>query len=276
MTDELQRLTWPIINVLATLDDVAAIICFGSYALGTYDQHSDIDLFVLCRSAIIPAATRQRIFEHIPGVSEIQLQVTSPGWDNQWNPQSDRLKLGGRQFDLTYNTAGWLSTVVHKVIAEGATSIPELTFRPYAMLGLLANSVSLYDPHGFVRDLTGRLYPYPAKLKANIIGEFLPLMTDGLAELADYTRRDIGNTAFLFHLVRLCDALHSVLFALNEYYDPATKKPERELDKLARLPRNFTFRYEALLTGPFDRAGRERVVNELEHLIREVKQLLPC
>ncbi len=274
MSDELQKLTYPIINALATLDDVAAIICFGSYALGTYDQHSDIDLFVLCRPAIIPAAARQRIFEHIPGVSEIQLQVTSPGWDNQWNPQSDRLKLGGGQFDLVYNTAGWLSTVVHKVIAEGAISIPKLTFRPYTMLGLLANAVSLYDPHGFVRDLTGRLYPYPAQLKTNIIGEFTPLMTDGLAELADYTRRDIGNTAFLFHLVRLCDALHSVLFALNEYYDPATKRPERELAKLPQLPFNFIPRYEALLSGPFDRTGRERVVSELKRLVEEVKQLV--
>ena len=63
MSDELQKLTYPIINALATLDDVAAIICFGSYALGTYDQHSDIDLFVLCRPAIIPAAARQRIDE---------------------------------------------------------------------------------------------------------------------------------------------------------------------------------------------------------------------
>jgi predicted nucleotidyltransferase len=35
----------PVVNALSALPDVKAILCFGSYAMGTFDQYSDIDLY---------------------------------------------------------------------------------------------------------------------------------------------------------------------------------------------------------------------------------------
>jgi hypothetical protein len=58
--------------------------------------------------------------------------------------------------------------------------------------------------------------------------------------------RNIGPSAFLFHLGRVCDAMVSVLYALNEQYDSATKRPEQALGKLAVLPERFVGRFVRL------------------------------
>ena len=121
--------------------------------------------------------------------------------------------------------------------------------------------------------LRAQLSPYPAALKANLLGEALPIMTDGLAELRDYTRRNIGPSAFLFHLGRVCDAMVSVLYALNEHYDPATKRPEQVLRTLAVLPERFVDRFVCLLEGPFDPRSRPHVMDKLTRLVGEVMHL---
>jgi hypothetical protein len=51
-------------------------------------------------------------------------------------------------------------------------------------------------------------------------------MVAGVAEWQAYARRDIGPDAFLFHLGRGMDALSSLLYAVHECYDPATKRRE--------------------------------------------------
>lgn len=99
-------------------------------------------------------------------------------------------------------------------------------------------------------------------------------MTEGLAELRDYTQRNIGPSAFVFHLGRVCDAMVSVLYALNEHYDPATKRPEPELRKLAVRPERFVERFVHVLEGPFDVRSRPHVVDELRRLVGEVTHLV--
>ena len=98
-------------------------------------------------------------------------------------------------------------------------------------------------------------------------------MKDCLAELKDGVKRGFGLTFFHFFFHRMCDALYTFLFAVNEKYDPAVKRPEVEYEKLSLLPPNFLGRYAKLLEGPFDENGRQRTVNELETLVTEVEML---
>jgi predicted nucleotidyltransferase len=269
-----EEIAQPVVDRLAGLDEVVAVLCFGSYALNSYDQHSDIDLYVVCDPAIIAEPTRRDIFEKLPGLSEVQLNYGVPGWDNHWSLQPDKFKLNQAAFDISYNTKAWISTVVDKVTAEGATSIPELPFRPYTLLGLLANAIILYDPQGFIQNLNHKLYPYSPRLKDHLIQENMPILLDRLNELQDGAVREIGNTAFLFHLWHACDAFISILFALNEQYDPATKRPEREFSKFKLAPANLATRYEKLLEGPFDRAGKRQTVEEFRGLIIDLMQFI--
>ena len=266
--------TDPIVENLAKVEGVGAILCFGSYAMDTFDEYSDLDLFVFCESEIVPAADRRRVLKSVEGIADFEESQGALGWDNQWSPQVDQFRVNETRFEISYNTQDWISTVVKRVTREGATSIPQQKFRPYTMLGLLENGIILYDPNSFLRHLIDCLYPYPPQLKGRLISDSLHTLKDCLAELKDGSTRGFGLTFFHFFFQRMCDALYTLLFAVNEKYDPAVKRPEIEYQKLKILPPNFLERYAELLEGPFNENGRQRVVNELETLVAEVEMLI--
>ena len=266
--------TAPVVESLARLESVEAILCFGSYAMGTFDEYSDLDLFVFCEPEVVSASERQRVLESVQGVTYFEESDTAVGWDSQWSPQSDHLRVNEDLFEISYNTVDWIRTVVKRVTQEGATSIPEQKFRPYTMLGLLENGIILYDPSSFLSHLIGCLYPYPAQLKRTLISDSLYTLKDCLAELKDGAKRGFGLTFFHFFFYRMCDALYTLLFAANEKYDPAVKRSEVEYEKLSVLPPNFLERYTKLLEGPFDKNGRQRATRELETLVTEVEMLI--
>ena len=92
-TARISHMADPLVTALATVDAVMGIVCFGSYALGTADAESDVDLYVICDPAIIPAAIRYTLFTRIPGSAALHLQYATPGWDNAWAPQADRVTV---------------------------------------------------------------------------------------------------------------------------------------------------------------------------------------
>ena len=266
--------TAPIVESLARLEGVQAIFCFGSYAMGTFDEYSDLDLFVFCEPDIVSASERRQILKGVQGVTHFEESDTAVGWDSQWSPQGNHLRVNGDLFEISYNTMDWIRTVVRRVTQEGAISIPEQKFRPYTMLGLLENGIILYDPCSFLGDLISRLYPYPTQLKQRLISDSLHTLKDCLAELKDGVKRGFGLTFFHFFFHRMRDALHILLFAVNEKYDPAVKRSEVAYEKLSLLPPNFLERYTKLLEGPFDKNGMQRAIRELETLITEIEMLI--
>jgi predicted nucleotidyltransferase len=275
-SEKVRKLVLPVVEALTQAPSVVGILCFGSYALEVYDEHSDIDLYVLCDPEMMPEAVRRTLLSNIQGVTDLQLHQTHAGWTNQWTPQSDRLLLNRMPIELSYNTKNWVTTVVRQVIEDGALSLPEFTFRPYTLLGLLANAIVLYDPVGVIAQLLARLIPYSAPLKANLIRKNLPILTEWLVDLHDCAMRDFGSSSFLFYLWHICDALDTLLFAINETYDPAAKRSEHELSKLPLLPNHFIVRYKKLLEGPFTPAGQRQAAAELTDLVTETIQLIPA
>ena len=263
--------TAPVVSALAQIPGVEGILCFGSYALGTFDRDSDVDLYVLCHPEIQPTHVRMDALQRIEGIQEVQMDHEEFGWDNQWCPRGDRCLLGGLPFDIAYNTVDWMQTVVSAVKERGATSIPELRFRPYTMLGLLENSVVLYDPNSILQAIRSSLYPYPTKLRQTLLSENLLTARGSLEELKDYVRRSIGNSAFHFHFSRILDSLCTVLFAINRRYDPATKRTEEAFRNLEIVPDRFLARYSRILETPLTREGRHEIVNALETLLGEIE-----
>ena len=272
--DLVHNKTAPVVERLARLEGVQAILSFGSYAMGTFDEYSDLDLFVFCEPEVVSASERRRALESVQGVTHFEESNTAVGWDSQWSPQGDHLRVNENPFEISYNTVDWIRTVVRRVTQEGATSIPEQKFRPYTMLGLLENGIILYDPCSFLSNLIGCLYPYPARLKRRLISDSLYTLKDCLAELKDGAKRGFGLTFFHFFFHRMRDALDTLLFAVNEKYDPAVKRSEIEYEKLGVLPPNFLERYAKLLEGPFDKNGRQRAIHELETFVIEIEILI--
>ena len=270
----IRHLTQPILDALATMRGVVGIVCFGSYALGTADRHSDVDLLVLCHPSVMPVGTRQAILATLPATRCYHGQAGEMGWEEPWAAVADEVVLEAVTVDIVYQTRAWLTDVVEQVVTTGALSTSSMPFRPYTMLGLLDIGVVLYDPAGVIAGLRRRLRPYPAVLQANIVRAYEPLMMAGVAALHDYARRDIGPGAFLFHLVRVMDAMSGLLYAVNECYDPATKRGEIALGQLPLLPEDGVRRLTGLLEGPFDAGGRRRVVAALATLVADVQRLI--
>jgi len=263
----------PIVSALAQIPSVEGILCFGSYALGTFDPDSDVDLYVLCDPDIPLSHERMDAFQKIEGIEDVQMEHEEFGWDNQWCPRNDRCRLGRQPFDIAYNTVDWMKGVVSGVKERGATSIPELRFRPYTMLGLLENSVVLYDPKSILRSMRSSLYPYPTKLRETLLAENLLTARGSLEELQDYVRRSIGNSAFHFHFLRILDSLCTLLFAINRRYDPATKRTEEAFRDMEIVPDRFLERYNRILETPLTREGRHEIVHNLETLLGEIEGL---
>ena len=262
-----------LLSALSSLAQVRAVLCFGSYAMGTSDASSDIDLYVVCHPQIAAVIERQAAFGQAGEVVDLLLDHDQPGWENQWCPRNDRLRLDGMQFDIIYNTLDWVRSVVHQVTTTGAVTIPQLRFRPYTFLGLLENSVILYDADGELHEIVNALYPFPPALRKTLLAGSLDAMHASLEDMQDYNTRSIGNTAFLFHLWRVIDGMATALFALNERYDPATKRLEQVFPGLPILPHAFIERYNGLLESPLTPPGRLKIVAGLQALVDEIEEL---
>ena len=104
--DLVHNKTAPIVESLARLEDVRAIFCFGSYAMGTFDEYSDLDLFVFCEPDIVSASERRQVLESIQGISHFEESDIAVGWDSQWSPQSDSFRVNEDLFEISYNTDG--------------------------------------------------------------------------------------------------------------------------------------------------------------------------
>lgn len=90
-------------------------------------------------------------------------------------------------------------------------------------------------------------------------------------DLSDYAEREIGNMAFHFHFQRYLDSLYTLLFAINDKYDPATKRFEEYIKYFHIKPEGFQERYDSVLVGPFDKGNRKAIVSELRAFINEIE-----
>ena len=151
---------------------------------------------------------------------------------------------------MTLFTTHWIGCAAwsSQVKTSGAISIPQLRFRPYTFLGLLENSVILYDAQGELHEIVAALYPYPPALRKSLLAASLVSLSTARWKICRITTGcRIGNTAFLFHFWRVIDGIATALFALNERYDPATKRLEQVFPSLPILPPDFIERYNGLL-----------------------------
>ena len=62
-----------LVAALSSLDSIRGVLCFGSYATGSFDDRSDLDLFVLCHPDLVPSEHRRRAFETMEGVTEVRI-----------------------------------------------------------------------------------------------------------------------------------------------------------------------------------------------------------
>lgn len=225
----------PLISTLTKSCKISAILCYGSYAEGTQDEMSDIDLLVICKEAIPSKEIRQQIYQQ-QGGELVVLDKNFANWETAWTPVNDELILRGKKIEIGFNLSAWIETTTHEIIETGKTTLKDFSFRPYTLLGLLENATCLWEDKEFITKMKSTIRPFPAQLKENIISENLAVFQESLSDLENIAQRELGLLAFQFMFFRALDAAIQILFALNEVYYPASKREEMHLLRLSKLP----------------------------------------
>ncbi|HEV2121549.1 MAG TPA: hypothetical protein VGW38_02090, partial [Chloroflexota bacterium] len=170
-----------------------------------------------------------------------------------------------------YQTVPWITEILDQVLHQGAITTTRVPFRPYTLPALLQRSLLLTDKEGIVAQWRQEVAVFPAALKRNLLAHFAPVLQEYVEELISGAERRLGPRHFLFFLDRAVDALISLLYALNDLYDPAERRAERcILPTLRRVPEGFIATLTDVLQGPFDDAGALYRAQRLQGLAWQV------
>jgi len=264
--------THVVIDALRQIHGLEGVLCFGSYAVGTSDADSDVDLYALWHPEIPTPEERRKVLQGIGGIESLEMEHVDPGWPaEEWSPHCDLFCLHDLLFDLGHNTSEWLSAAIRRAMEYPNDRDGRRYLNSPALLDF---SVILYDPNAYLSGLRSQGHPFPARLKQALVSENMANLKSSLADLQDIERRGIGNTAFHFLLMRAVQSIGEVLFAVNEKYNPRTKRTEEALNGLSVKPRNFLKRYTALLSTALDQEGRRNTAKNLTSLAQDLEHLL--
>ncbi len=251
-------------DLLSAHQAVSSVLVFGSVAYGDVDERSDVNLFVACRPEIISIAERMRLFSQVGSGWRFGGQLnTNPPFATR---DTDGI-VDGVSVSLHYQTASWVSNVLREVLLKGELTTRLMPSRPYTLPALFQQGWLLLDKKKVVRKWRDQAQPFPWQLKLNLLRHYVPILHENLEALVADAERHLGSRLFLFHLNHAIDALVSVLFAVNEVYEPGDRRAERNIfPALERVPRDFLTRFTEVLEGPFDDAGalyRARVFHQV-------------
>lgn len=261
-----------IANALEDHSAISAILVIGSVALGYVDERSDIDLMVVCRTPLLTVEERVK-------------RLSNLGQNWQWNVPTGNALFGevedrdgvvdGIAVSVCYQTIANLLTVVDEVLTKGAITTQLIPFRPYTLPALLQRALLLFDKEKIITELLRQTQTYPPRLKHNIFRHFIPHLQEATDELVATAERQLGALGFLFHLNHAADALVSILYALNDVYDPAERRSQLViLPTLSRIPYNFIQRFTEILEGPFHPEGALQRAHRFRQLTNEVLQMV--
>lgn len=268
LLEQRRRIARHVTTALAASPTISAILVFGSVASGQVDEHSDIDLFVFCQPTIPSGEERAR-----------WLASLGTGWHQYDQPQGDSLfahmdsdgLVDDVLVSLHYQTVAWVDLVLREVIEQGMITSPSMPFRAYTFPALLQRGWLVHDPSGVVTHWREHIRIFPLRLKMNLLHHFVPILCEQVEDLLITAERNLGPGTFLFLLTRATDALTSILFAVNEIYDPADRRSEQLcLPILTNVPHDFLARLTAILQGPFDPEGAVSRAQAFAQLSQEV------
>lgn len=260
-----QALSRRVANVFASHAEVIAAVVFGSVALEQVDTFSDIDMLIVCSE--LPSLVEREQLAVSLGLTFANVGSDTPLFCDQDNCVSE----DGLELSLHYQRAEWMTAVITEVL-NGAITTAQLPFQPYTLLGLLERGWLLTDRRSTVTAWRERLYPYPERLKQNIIRNFAPILKESAEELLVTAQRDLGPR--IFHLNWGVDALISILLALNEQYDSAERRFEQAvLPRLGTKPEGLDACLRDILVGPFDKKGSLHRAQIFKRLADETLEL---
>ena len=239
-----------LVERLAAIRGVVAVVLGGSHARGRALPGSDVDLGLLYAEADPFSISEVR--ELAAAVDDTGAPVVTDffGW-GRWVNGGAWLTIRGQRVDLLYRSLDQLERVIADCEA-GRYEVdyaqqPPFGFFSGTYLGEVAVAVPLHDPTSRFAALQRRVAIYPEALRAEIVRNHLDAAGFGLDAFARKfaARSDSYGTAAC--LTRAVNQLVMVLFALNRRYPVNDKTVLAEIAEMARVPRDFGPRVQATL-----------------------------
>lgn len=233
-----------IINKYKNLDEVIAIAIGGSSAAKTFDNISDVDIYVFIEKDI-SLEKRQKIVSEVSSNFEVGGEYFGSG-DEYF---VDKL---GFQFDVMYWNKDCFSSIVDNVWEKYYSSNGYTT----CFLYTLKNFEIVYDKTGWLSNLQKKLNKsYPDELKRNIIKRNMMLMKDKpFASYYEQIEKALKRNDIVSVNHRISAFLASyfdVIFALNSVLHPGEKRLINfALKNCKLLPENFEENIKLLLEQP--------------------------
>jgi predicted nucleotidyltransferase len=273
-----RQLIRSVVERLARLTGIQAVVLGGSYARGRARAGSDIDLGLLYRDAApfsideIRALARQLNATPDPAVAGFY------EW-GQWVNGGTGLTIEGQRVDLLYKNLDQLERVIADARAghheQAYYQQPPFGFHSDTFLAELETCIPLFDPEGVLPGLQQRVAEYPEALRLRLVQDSL-----GGARFDLYTAEKsalVGDPYLTCAcLTRSLDRIVHALFALNRRYRVNDKTALDELAEFPRLPAQFAVRVRSALS----RLGESReellaAVERIRALSRETEALEP-
>ena len=242
-----------LVDALAALPAVEAVVLGGSHARGLARDGSDVDLGLLYRDAhpIDVAAVRALAARWndtadpvVTGLYEWGPWVNGGAW----------LTVRGRRVDLLYRSIDRVEREIDAARA-GRHEIhfgqqPPFGFWSGTLLGETACALPLRDPACHTERLRRLVAAYPEALRQAVLRDMQQGVRFGLAAFAPKfaARGDAWGTAAC--LARAVWQLGLALFAQNRCYLVNDKTLLEEIDGFAEAPRDFRARAGAVLASP--------------------------
>lgn len=260
-----------IADALGRIDGVVAVALGGSWARGTAQPDSDIDLGLYYRPAHRPSvdALRQLAQEiddrHLPDL------VTDYGEWGPWINGGAWLQIDGQHVDWLFRDLDRVAHTIDECRAGRPTCDYQIGhphgFHNHIYMGEVHYARPLHDPSGALVQLQTLTAEYPPLLKQELINKYLFEAQFSV----DISRKPAqrGDAAYVAGCLFRCVAcLVQVLFALNERYFLNEKGSVAAIDAFPLRPDGFSASVAGAL-GELGHVGGE----QLDLLVHAIRQL---
>jgi len=209
-----------IVARLVGVRGIKAIVLGGSWATGTQEPDSDIDLGLYYNADMpLDIAHIRQIARELN--DDPTIYITGLGEWGRWVNGGAWLTIGGRRLDFLYKNLDFMASIVDDCY-RGKIELdyyqqPPYGYYSYIYCAEIRESVVLYDPEGAFQGLQAKVTSYPQPLKKAIIDTFTWDAQFTLANAWKLAKRgDVYVVAGC--LVRIASDLVQTVYALNEEF----------------------------------------------------------
>lgn len=247
---------------LGTIPQVEAIALGGSRATHRQDAKSDYDVYVYLTGAV-EAAVRVGILEKYCRYMEIGNAF--------WELEDDVTLKDGIDMDIIYRDLDGFEATVAAVAVDCNPCNGYTT----CMWHNLITSRIVFDRNGKLTALQEKYsFPYPQKLKENIISNNMKLLSGMLPSFDAQIRKaeSRGDLVSVNHRVtEFLASYFDILFALNEMTHPGEKRMQSICSReCGILPERFDENLDRLFAGMF----RENIAPVIEDMVAQLRKVI--